>query len=219
MKKIRILVVDDENVVRESIVVMLRLQPDMQVVGEGHDGIEGLALAKKTKPDVILLDLNMPKGQGGVETIPQLIEMLPDCRILVLTGYPDHEKVYQAIKSGARGLLLKDATRVQLLQAIRDVAEGKETIPPSIAVKVIQEIDHPTHKLPTADPLAPRELDTLRLIARGLSNNDIARELVVHPRTVAKYVSGILRKLHLASRTQAALYAVREGLTEPDPKT
>jgi two-component system, NarL family, response regulator LiaR len=217
MKKIRILVVDDENVIREGIVTMLRLQPDMQVVGEGTDGLQAVALARKTKPDVVLLDLQMPK-QDGVATIPQLVEVVPDCRILVLTGYPNHDQVYQAIKSGALGLLLKDSTRLQLLQAIRDVAAGKPSLPPSIAVRVIQEIDHPTHSAQTADPLAPRELDTLRLIARGMSNNEIANELGVHPRTVAKYVSGILRKLHLASRTQAALYAVREGLTEPKPK-
>ena len=215
MKKIRILVVDDENIIRDGIVTVPRLQPDMQVVGEGTDGLEAVRLARKTKPDVVLLDLQMPKGQDGVTTIPQLIEILPECRILVLTGYPEHDKVYQAIKSGAKGLLLKDSTREQLFQAIRDVAEGKPTLSPSIAVKVIQEIDHPTHSAPTVDPLAPRELDTLRLIARGMSNNEIAKEMKLHPRTVAKYVSNILRKLQLASRTQAALYAVREGLTEP----
>jgi NarL family two-component system response regulator LiaR len=217
MKKIRILVVDDENVIRDGIVTMLRLQQDMQVVGEGTDGLQAVALARKTKPDVVVLDLQMPK-QDGLITIPKLVEVVPECRILVLTGYADNEKVYQAVKSGALGYLLKDATRLQLLQAIRDVAEGKPSIPPSIAVKVIQEIDHPTHALPTADPLAPRELDTLRLIARGMSNNEIAKDLGVHPRTVAKYVSGILRKLQLASRTQAALYAVREGLTETRSK-
>jgi NarL family two-component system response regulator LiaR len=177
------------------------------------DGLQAVALARKTQPDVVLLDLQMPK-QDGLATIPKLVEVAPKCSILVLTGYADHDKVYQALKSGALGYLLKDTTRVQLVQAIRDVAEGKPSIPPSIAVKVIQEIDHPMHSLPTADPLAPRELDTLRLIARGMSNNEIAKELGVHTRTVAKYVSGILRKLQLASRTQAALYAVREGLTE-----
>ena len=217
MKKIRVLVVDDENVVRDGIVTMLRLQSDMQVVGEGMDGAQAVTLARKTKPDVVLLDLQMPR-QDGLTTIPKLVELLPECRILVLTGYADHEKVYQAVKSGALGYLLKDATRAQLMQAIRDVAVGKASIPPSIAVKVIQEIDHPTHADRTIDPLAPRELDTLRLIARGMSNNEIAKELGVHPRTVAKYVSAILRKLQLASRTQAALYAVREGLTEPREK-
>jgi NarL family two-component system response regulator LiaR len=217
MKKIRILVVDDENVVREGIVTMLRLQPDMQVVGEGLDGEQAVVLAQKTKPDVVLLDLQMPR-QDGLNTIPKLKEILPDCRVLVLTGYAENEKVYQAVKSGALGFLLKDSTRAQLMQAIRDVAIGKASIPPSIAVRVIQEIDHPSHAHYTADPLTPRELECLRLIARGLSNSEIAQEMHVHPRTVAKYVSAILEKLQLASRTQAALYAVREGLTEPREK-
>jgi NarL family two-component system response regulator LiaR len=217
MKKIRILVVDDENVVREGIVTMLRLQPDMQVVGEGLDGEQAVVLAQKTKPDVVLLDLQMPR-QDGLNTIPKLKEILPDCRVLVLTGYAENEKVYQAVKSGALGFLLKDSTRAQLMQAIRDVAIGKASIPPSIAVRVIQEIDHPAHAQYTADPLTPRELECLRLIARGMSNSEIAQEMHVHPRTVAKYVSAILEKLQLASRTQAALYAVREGLTEPREK-
>ena len=159
MKKIRILVVDDENVVRDGIVTMLRLQPDMQVVGEALDGMQAVQMAGKTKPDVVLLDLQMPR-QDGLTTIPKLKELLPDCRILVLTGYAENDKVYQAVKSGALGFLLKDATRAQLMQAIRDVAIGKASIPPSIAVTVIQEIDHPAHAHYTVDPLTPRELET-----------------------------------------------------------
>lgn len=214
MKKIRILVVDDENVVREGFVAILRLQPDIQVVGEALDGIQAVELARKTKPDVVLLDLLMPR-QDGLTTIPMIKEMLPDTRILVLTGSAESDRVFQALKSGALGFLLKDATRVQLLQAIHEVANGQASLQPSIAVRVIQEIDHPAHLLYTADPLTPRELQTLRLIARGLSNQEIADELHVHDRTVAKYVSSILEKLQLANRTQAALYAIREGLTEP----
>jgi two-component system, NarL family, response regulator LiaR len=217
MKKIRILVVDDENVVREGFVAILRLQDDMQVVGEALDGLQAVQLARKTKPDVILLDLAMPH-QDGLTTIPQIKEILPDTRILVLTGTAESDRVFQALKSGALGFLLKDATRVQLLQAIREVANGQASIQPSIAVKVIQEIDHPAHLLYTVDPLTPRELETLRLIARGMSNQEIAAELHVHERTVAKYVSSILEKLQLANRTQAALYAIREGLTEPRDK-
>jgi NarL family two-component system response regulator LiaR len=217
MKKIRIIVVDDENVVREGFVAILRLQPDLDVVGEALDGIQAVKLADKAKPDVILLDLAMPK-QDGLTTIPLLKEILPEGKILVLTSFAENDQVYQAIKSGALGFLLKDATRVQLLQAIRDVSNGQASIQPSIAMKVIQEIDHPKHLLYTADPLTPRELETLRLIARGLSNSEIAEELHVHERTVAKYVSSILEKLQLANRTQAALYAVREGLTEPRDK-
>jgi len=124
------------------------------------------------------------------------------------------DRVYQTIKAGALGYLLKDSTRVQLLQAIRDVAKGQASIHPSVALRVIHDIDHPSELMYTSEPLTPRELDTLRLIARGLSNQEIATALTVHERTVAKYVSNILDKLHLANRTQAALYAIREGLAD-----
>jgi NarL family two-component system response regulator LiaR len=214
MKKIRILVVDDENIVREGFVAILRLQTDFQVVGEALDGIEAVQLARKTKPDVVLLDLQMPR-QDGLSTIPKLQQVTPEARILVLTGYDQNDRVYEAIKSGALGFLLKDATRLQVVQAIRDVANGVASIQPSIAVKLIQEIKHPGRMPYTAEPLTARELETLRLIARGHSNHEIAQQLHVHERTVAKYVSSILEKLHLSNRTQAALYAIREGLTEP----
>ncbi|HEX2696822.1 MAG TPA: response regulator transcription factor [Anaerolineales bacterium] len=217
MKKVRILVVDDESVVREGVVAILSLQKDLEVVGEGQDGLQAVRLANKTKPDVILLDMVMP-NQDGLATIPKLKEILPNGRILVLTSFAESDRVYQAIKSGALGYLLKDATRVQLLQAIRDVASGQASIAPSIAMKVIHEIDHPSELMYTAEPLTPRELETLKLIARGLSNQEIADALFVHERTVAKYVSSILEKLQLANRTQAALYAIREGLTEPQSK-
>ena len=217
MKKIRILVVDDENVVREGFVAILRLQSDMQVVGEALDGLAAVQMAQKTNPDVILLDLKMPR-QDGLATIPKLKEILPDARILVLTGNAESDKAYQAIKSGALGFLLKDATRTQLLEAIREVSNGQPSLQPAIAVRMIQEINHPSQALYTADPLTPRELECLRLIARGMSNQEIAIQLNVHERTVAKYVSNILEKLQLANRTQAALYAIREGLTEPRDK-
>jgi len=213
MNKIRILVVDDESVVREGVVAILSYQKDLEVVGEAHNGVQALELARKTKPDVVLLDMVMPK-QGGLETIPKLKELLPDARILVLTSFAESDRVYQTIKAGALGYLLKDSTRVQLIQAIRDVAKGQASIHPSVAIKVIHEIDNPSELMYTSEPLTPRELDTLRLIARGQSNQEIAATLFVHERTVAKYVSNILDKLHLANRTQAALYAVREGLAE-----
>src|SRR5512135_2732425 len=166
VRKIRILVVDDENVVREGFVEILRLAPDMQVVGEARNGLEAVELVRKAKPDVVLLDLNMPR-QDGLTTIPQIKEMLPETRILVLTGTAESDRVFQALKAGALGFLLKDATRLQLLQAIREVANGQASIQPSIAVKVIQEINHPSQTLYTADPLTPRELETLKLIALG----------------------------------------------------
>ncbi|MBI5944108.1 MAG: response regulator transcription factor [Chloroflexi bacterium] len=214
MKATRILVVDDENVVRDGIVAILSFQTDIKVVGEADNGIKAVELARQTKPDVILLDLKMPK-QGGLETIPKIKSISPDSKILVLTGFDESDLAYQSIKAGALGFLLKDATRVQLLQAIRDVANGSASIPPSIAMKVIHELDHPAEPIYTANPLTPREHEVLKLIARGLSNQEIAQALFVHERTVAKYVSSILNKLHLANRTQVALYAIDKGLAEP----
>jgi len=213
MKAIRILVADDEAVVREGVVAILSFQSDIKVVGEAENGEKVIEIARQTKPDVILLDMHMPKI-NGLEAIPKLKEASPNSRILVLTSFAESDIVYQSIRAGALGFLLKDSRRDQLLQAIRDVANGLASIQPTIAMRVIHEIDHPAEMMYTADPLTPREHDTLRLIARGLSNQEIATEMVVHERTVAKYVSSILEKLHLANRTQAALYAVNKGFTE-----
>ena len=212
MKKTKILVVEDQSVVREGVVAILSLQEDMEVVGEAVDGVAAVELARKTKPDVILLDMVMPR-RDGLETIPMLKEYIPEARILVLTSFAESNRVYQAIRSGALGYMLKDTTRTQLLQSIRDVAKGQASIHPSIAMRVIHEIDHPAETTELTQSLTRREMETLRLIARGLSNQEIATVLVVHERTIAKYVSNILNKLHLANRTQAALYAINQGLT------
>jgi NarL family two-component system response regulator LiaR len=213
MNKIRLLVVDDQTVVREGLAAILANYSDIEVIGQAEDGSQALKLAQQTQPDVILLDLVMP-NMDGLTAIPKIKEVAPETRILVVTSFAENDRVYQAIKAGALGYILKDATREQLLQAIRDVAQGRASLQPSIAVKLIQEINHPSELLYTADPLTRRELETLRLIARGMSNQEIATELVVHERTIAKYVSSILDKLQLANRTQAALYALREGLTD-----
>jgi NarL family two-component system response regulator LiaR len=213
MKKIRVLIVEDQSVVREGLAAMLSFSTEIDVVGQAKDGIEAVELAEKTHPDVILLDLVMPR-QDGLTTIPILKEKIPSTHILVLTSFAENARVYQAIKSGAEGYMLKDATYAQLLQAILDVAEGQATLYPSIAMQVIRDINTPTDLMYTTDPLTPRELETLRLISSGLSNQEIGQKLVVQERTIAKYVSSILAKLHLANRTQAALYAVDKGLTE-----
>ncbi len=213
MNKIRLLVCDDQTVVREGLVAILAYYPDIEVIGQAQDGLQALKLAQEKQPDVILLDMVMP-NMDGLATIPRIKECAPKAKILVVTGYAENDRVYQAIKAGALGYILKDATRDQLLTAIRDVAQGRASIPPSIAVKLIQEINHPSESKYTADPLTKRELETLKLIARGLSNQEIAAELVVHERTIAKYVSSILDKLQLTNRTQAALYALREGISD-----
>jgi NarL family two-component system response regulator LiaR len=153
----------------------------------------------------------MPR-QDGLTTIPILKEKIPASHILVLTSFADNDRVYQAIKSGAEGYMLKDATPDQLSQAIRDVSQGQATLYPSIAMQVIREMNTPSDLMYTSNPLTPRELETLRLIANGMSNQEIGDKLVVQERTVAKYVSSILAKLHLANRTQAALYAVHNKL-------
>jgi NarL family two-component system response regulator LiaR len=214
MKKIRVIIVEDQSIIREGLAAILSFQPDIEVVGQGKDGIEAVELLEKTHPDVILLDLVMPR-QDGLTTIPILKAKQPSVHILVLSSFADNEHVYPAIKSGAEGYMLKDATHTQLLQGIRDVAQGQASLYPSIAMQVIREMNNPSESLFATDPLTPREMDTLRLIATGLSNQEIAQKLVVQERTVAKYVSSILDKLHLANRTQAALYAVRKGITTP----
>jgi len=211
MKKIRILVVEDQNVVREGIMAILNYQTDMEVVGEAEDGIRAVEVARKTRPDVILLDMMMPR-QDGLTTIPKLRLALPDSKILVLSSFAESDRVFQAIKAGAMGYMLKDSTRVQLLQAIREIASGQAQLQPSMAMKVIHEFNKPSEGAVMNQSLTPRELEALQLIARGYSNQEIATSLVVHERTIAKYVSNILNKLHVSNRTQAALYAIREGL-------
>lgn len=208
---IKILIADDHPIVREGLTAVLTTQPDMKLIGAAANGAEAVSLAQKLCPDVILLDLVMPV-QDGVAAICQIKASVPNARILVLTSYADDERVFAAIKNGALGYLLKDTPREQLFQAIRDVARGQAFLHPTIALKVIRELNQPTNLPPTPDPLTERELDTLRLIAQGASNQEIALALSIHERTVAKYVSSILAKLHLANRTQAALYALKEGL-------
>jgi len=213
MNKIKVLVVEDQAVVREGVVAILSFSPDIEVVGQAENGVQALTLVKAKKPDVILLDLVMPQ-MDGLTAIPRIKEIDPDAKILVLTSFAEGDRVYQAIKSGALGYMLKDSTRDQLLQSIRDVSQGRASLHPSVALKVIQEINRPSDLSNNIEPLTARELETLQLIARGLSNQEIANSLFVHERTIAKYVSSILNKLHLANRTQAALFALREGLAD-----
>jgi len=213
MKKIRVLIVEDEAIVREGLAAIFSYQSDFEVVGQAKDGIEAVEMLEGAQPDVILLDLVMPR-QDGLTTIPILKEKMPGVHILVLTSFADNDRVYQAIKFGAQGYMLKDATHTQLFQGIRDVAQGLSTLYPSIAMRVIRELNNPSDQVDATEPLTPRELQTLRLISSGLSNQEICKKLFVQESTVAKNVSNILDKLHLANRTQAALYAVRKGITE-----
>jgi NarL family two-component system response regulator LiaR len=214
-KKIRILIADDHAIVRKGIRALLSTEPDIEVIGEAGNGAEAVALAQKTSPDVILMDLVMPKVDG-IEATRQISEQQPGARILVLTSFAADDKVFPAIKAGALGYLLKDSGPDALVQAIHQVHRGEPSLEPSIARKVLTELSAPPKKPLTADPLTERELDILRLVAQGRSNKDIAEQLVIAEMTVRTHVSNILGKLHLASRTQAALYALREGLASLD---
>jgi len=208
---IRILIADDHAIVRKGIRALLMTEPGMQVIGEAGDGQEAVSLAQKLKPDLILMDLVMPR-MDGIEATRRITEQAQAPQILVLTSFAADDKVFPAIKAGALGYLLKDSGPEELVQAIRQVSRGEPSLEPSIARKVLQELSHPSKAELTPEPLTERELDVLRLIAQGCSNRSIADKLVISEVTVRTHVSNILSKLHLASRTQAALFALREGL-------
>ena len=208
---IRILITDDHAVVREGLRTLIGTEPGMDVVGEAEDGLEAVQKACTLKPDVILLDMMMPR-MDGLQAIKEIKRECPEAHILVLTSFSDDEKVFPAIKAGALGYLLKNVTPERLLSAIRDVHQGKPSMSSDIAKKLMHELRRASDLPPTEEPLTEREMDVLRLVAQGLSNQEIAEALVISQGTVRTHVSNILSKLHLANRTQAALYALREGI-------
>lgn len=214
-RPIRILIADDHAIVRAGLRALLKTEADMEVVGEAEDGVQALLQARSLRPDVLLLDLVMPR-QDGIEATRQIRHEDLPVRILVLTSFAEDEKVFPAIKAGASGYLLKDSTPQELIHAIRDVYRGESPLDPSIAKKIMRELQEPPDLPRAKDALSAREVEVLRLVARGLSNQEIADELVISEKTVRGHVSSILSKLHLANRTQAALHALREGLAQLD---
>jgi len=210
-ENIRILIADDHAVVREGLRTLIGTEPGMEVIGEAVDGVEAVQKARELKPGVILLDLVMPH-KSGLEAISEIKDENPTVPILVLTSFSGDDMVFPAIKAGALGYLLKNSSPQRLLHAIRDVHRGKPTMSSDIASKLMQELQQSSDKPPTKEPLTERELEVLRLLARGLTNREIAETLVIGPGTVRTHVSSILAKLHLANRTQAALYALKEGI-------
>ncbi len=212
---IRVVITDDHAIVRKGIRALLATEKDIQVVGEACNGAEVVELAGKLLPDVILMDLVMPV-KDGIEATREVTARYPQVRVLVLTSFAADDKVFPAIKAGALGYLLKDSGPELLVRAIHDVHRGEPSLEPSIARKVLFELSHPASAEATTDPLTERELEVLRLVAQGLSNREIADQLVVAEFTVRSHVSSILSKLHLASRTQAALYALKSGLASLD---
>lgn len=208
---IRILIADDHPLVRRGLRSLFEIEPGMEIVGEAEDGAEVVSKARALRPDVILLDLVMPR-KSGLEAIDELKHENPDVRILVITSFADDDKVFPAIKAGALGYLLKDSSSRELLRAIRDVYHGELTLHPAVARKMIRELEGRSDLPLSEEPLTAREMETLQLVAQGLTNKEIAERLFISERTVCNYISNILGKLHLANRVQAALYALREGL-------
>jgi NarL family two-component system response regulator LiaR len=212
---IRILIVDDHAVVRKGIRALLATEPNLEVLDEAEDGLEAIGKFEELKPDVLLLDLLMPK-MSGIEVIRELKEKYTDVKILVLTSFAADEQVFPAIKAGALGYLLKDTQPEDLINAIRQVHQGESSLSPSVARKVLEEVFHPGEKPLSPDPLTNREVEVLQVLAKGKSNREIGQTLFITEATVRTHVSNILAKLHLASRTEAALYALKEGMAKLD---
>jgi NarL family two-component system response regulator LiaR len=209
---IRVLVADDHAVVREGLRTFLSLQDGIEVVGEAADGEAAVREAEIRAPDVVLMDLVMPR-LDGVGAMRELRRRLPACRVIVLTSYVSDDRLLPAIRAGAAGYLLKDAEPREIARAVRAAHAGEALLDPAIAARLVAAIAQPAGARP-AQRLTPREREVLALIGRGLPNKRIARELGVSEKTVKTHVGHVLAKLGVADRTQAALHAVREGLTD-----
>lgn len=212
---IRVLIVDDQAIVRKGIRALLAEVETIAVVGEASNGQEAVDQALALDPDVTLMDLAMP-AMDGLEAIRQITARQARTRILVLTSFVSDDKVFPAIKAGALGYLLKDSEPADLIRAIQQVNLGEASLHPSIAVKVLQELRRPVQKTPPPNTLTARQVEVLRLVAKGLSNREIAAQLTTTEATIKTHVSSILSKLHLANRVQAALYAISEEGALPD---
>ncbi|GAB2885038.1 response regulator [Nocardioides pacificus] len=213
---IRVLVVDDQELFRRGLTMLLGVEQGIEVVGEAGDGIEGTDLAAEVVPDVVLLDVRMPR-RSGIEACLAIKEAVPSAKIIMLTVSDEEADLYEAVKSGAAGYLLKDSSIEEVAQAVRVVADGHSLISPSMAVKLIDEFKQMSRPERSQVPglrLTDRELEVLRLVARGLNNREIARQLFISDNTVKNHVRNILEKLQLHSRMEAVMYAVREKLLD-----
>jgi DNA-binding NarL/FixJ family response regulator len=208
---IRILIVDDHTIVRDGLQALINAETGMQVVGVGADGVEAVEQARLLKPDVILLDLIMPR-KDGVQATAEIKKDNPAARILILTSFAEDHQVFSAIKAGAMGYIMKDTSSGELIQAIRDVSQNRPALQPAIARKLMRDIQNQPGQVQTDSTLTDREIEILQLVARGQTNQQIADELFLSERTVRTHITNILGKLRLENRTQAALYALREGI-------
>ncbi len=215
-KTITVLLVDDHQVVRQGVRAFLDAIPDIDVVGEAESGETAVRLSAEHVPDVVLMDLLMP-GMNGVEATRQIKKTSPRTQIVILTSYHQDEHIFPALQAGAISYVLKDIKMEALVTAIRQAAQGEATLHPQVAARVIQELHGSRkHEFNPYTELTERELEILKLIADGLSNQEIAAQLFISQNTVKGHVSNILSKLHLADRTQAAVYAWKEGIVRRD---
>lgn len=212
---IRVLICDDQDIVRQGLEVILSTASNIEVVGAAVDGAEALELVPELRPDVVLMDLKMP-GMNGIVATQRIRDAFPNVKVLVLTTYDADEWVFDAIRSGASGYLLKDTPREELIQAIEGTASGKTHVDPDVAGKILAHAARtaPAPKTQIVEELSEREVEVLKLLARGLTNADIAERLFLSEGTVRNYVSAILAKLDVTDRTQAAILALRYGLVD-----
>ncbi|WP_019423844.1 MULTISPECIES: response regulator transcription factor [Paenibacillus] len=210
---IKVLLVDDHEMVRIGLAAVLSTEDGIEVVGEASNGEDGIRLAQEYKPDVVLMDLVMD-GMDGIETTRKLLQLYPDCKVIVLTSYLDDEKMYPVIEAGAFSYLLKTSRASEIAEAIRAAARGQSVLESQVASKMMNRFRQPKQSLAAHEQLTEREMDVLRLLAQGKSNQDIADDLFIGIKTVKFHVTNILAKLGVEDRTQAAIYAYKNGLAE-----
>jgi len=216
-EKIKVLIVDDHQVVRQGLRTFLELQDDILVVGEAGDGQTAIDMVRQLTPNVVLMDLVMPR-LDGVSATRQVKSLGTETKVIALTSFNEDDKVFPAIQAGASSYLLKDVSPDDLVDAIRAAHRGEARLHPDIARKLMEQVANqaaPSHEIQLAE-LTEREHDVIRLVAQGLSNHEIAQNLVISDKTVKTHISNILSKLHLEDRTQLAIYAIRKGLVKPD---
>jgi len=213
VEAIKLLIVDDHPVVREGIGAMLKREPDFKIVGEASNGLEAVEQARELSPDVILMDLRMPE-MDGVEAITRIKEAKPEVKFIILTTYSDDEYIFKGIAAGARAYLLKDAPREELFKAIRAVYRGESLIQPVVASRVLDKLAELSRKNPGAETLSEREVEVLRLMAKGVSNSNIAEELSITQSTVKTHITSIFQKLNVTTRTEAVTTALKRGIIQ-----